>query len=84
MLNMMRSHVLHHCRRWGTWRVEGLHQRLVRLQWRVVGLHRRMVSFYWRWLRWVVRLHWRMRTIDWSVFVMVRFTGDEITITIRY
>ena len=51
---------------------------MVRLHWSS------FVWLNWRWWRWVVGLHWMMRTVDWSVFVMVRFTGDEITITIRY
>ena len=52
---------------------------MVRLHWSS------FVWLNWRWWRWVVRLYWRMWRVDWSMFVMVvRFTGDEITITIRY
>lgn len=42
---------------------------MVRLHWSS------FVWLSWRWWRWVVRLHWRVWRVDWSMFVMeVRFT----------
>ena len=79
----LRGRMISFYRSWGRW-----WRGVVSFYWRrgwVVRLHwTSFVRLSWRWGGRVVRLHWRMGTVDGSMFVMVRFTRDEVTVTIRY